>query len=302
MNVLTERLALHQAREAARAGDLDEAGRMLDELDAEPSAAVLDLRARVHAQRGELSEADRCWARVQELSPDDVAAAAGRRTIEKILAGRRLARPAVTAGRVSVVASVMVLVMLSAGTTWLVVDGSERTPHLTVSADQQQLQAETKRANTLQARLDSLDADHAAASNREAHALDVIAGRLAMTGVTAQRRADDVQVVFNVGLFPSDVELSRTGETLLTDIGRRLAGLDVWTTVVGHAVAVPGGPASGGSMVALERAEVAAQRLAAAGALPLTAFTLASADQTDGPFSDASRNRTVTLLVRLKQS
>jgi hypothetical protein len=68
-------------------------------------------------------------------------------------------------------------------------------------------------------------------------------------------------------------------------------------TVVGHVVAVPGGRIRGGSWVALARAQVVAARLAAESGLPLTSFTLRSADQTDGPHPWAARNRTVTLLI-----
>jgi serine/threonine protein kinase len=58
------------------------------------------------------------------------------------------------------------------------------------------------------------------------------------------------------------------------------------------------GPTSGGSMVAMARALVAARELAQSSGLPLTAFTLVSADQSDVPCpADATRNRTVSLLI-----
>lgn len=103
--------------------------------------------------------------------------------------------------------------------------------------------------------------------------------------------------MFDNGLFVGDSQISRAGAALLTDVGRRLAGSPTRTTVVGHVVAVPGGRTSGGSTVALDRAEVAVAHLAAGSGLPLTAFALVSADQSDGPFPDAVRNRTVTLVV-----
>ncbi|WP_165034922.1 hypothetical protein [Candidatus Protofrankia californiensis] len=40
--------------------------------------------------------------------------------------------------------------------------------------------------------------------------------------------------------------------------------------------------------------------LTAGGRLPLTAFTLVSADQTQGPFPDAAHNHTVTLVITPK--
>ncbi|MFD9870352.1 hypothetical protein ACFWWX_24440, partial [Streptomyces niveus] len=114
---LSLQLALSRAHSAARAGDLDLAARLLDELDGldGPDAfsdratvlAALNLRAKVHAQRGELTEADACWSRVEAIAPGDPDAAAGRRTLAKIAAGRRHARPVVHTGRVAVVAAAL---------------------------------------------------------------------------------------------------------------------------------------------------------------------------------------------------
>ena len=288
MTDVTARLTLHRAREAARAGDLALAAQLLTDLD---SVAALDLKARVHAQRGEFAEADRCWAGVQEQDADNADAAAGRKTVGKILAGRRLARPLITAGRVTVVTSTVVCVLLAGGAAWLVV----RTPPPVANAVQQQ-----SRADSLQQRLDAADAARAAAADRRLRDLNAIAAKLTMPGVVARRRADDVQILFDTGLFPNDVEISSSGAALLAEVGRRLAGLDVQTTVVGHSVALPGGPASGGSAIALERAEVAAQHLASSTGLPLTAFLLATGDQAQQPFPDAARNRTVTLVISPK--
>ncbi|GAB3894639.1 hypothetical protein GCM10029964_073400 [Kibdelosporangium lantanae] len=81
-------------------------------------------------------------------------------------------------------------------------------------------------------------------------------------------------------------------------MGKLLHGKDVQVDVIGHGVAVNGGPQSGGSSVALARASVAAQALAQASDLPMTAFTVASADQSAVPHpGDEARNRTVSLLV-----
>ena len=285
MTDVIARLTLHQAREAALAGELAVAARLLADAD---SVAALDLLARVQAQRGEFAEADRSWARVQELDADNAAAAAGRRTAGKILAGRRLARPLVTAGRVTAVASTAVLV-LAGGVVWAAVTAPPP------AEAQQQLRAESSRADALQQRLDAADDARIAVADRRTRELDAIAAELTMPGVTARRRADDVEVVFDVGVFTGDLEISDAAAGLLVSVGHRLAGLDVRTTVVGHSVAVPGGPATGGSVIALERAEVAAQHLAVG--RPLTEFLLATGDQARQPFSDDARNRTVTLVI-----
>lgn len=292
-------LALYQARMAAREGKLEEALRLLDELDTEaPSVAVLDLRARLHAQRGEFAEADRCWARVQELVPDDREAAEGRRTIEEILAGRRRGRPLVTAGRAA--AAVLACAVLAGGAAVALSGQSDQgaTPPMAGGTLAPQEDENARRVRALEDRLAAIDAERAAAAGRRAQALDAIAEKLAMPGVLVQRRDDEVRVLVETGVFgPDSTVPSRQGRAVLLELGRRLAELDARTTVVGHAVAVPGGPASGGSLIALDRAQAAASLLAEGGGLPLTAFTLVSADQQEAPFPDSARNRTVTLLV-----
>jgi hypothetical protein len=287
-------LTLSQARAAARAGELDRAVRLLDGLGAEDAstAAALDLRARVHAQRGELAEADACWARVLVLAPGDPDAAAGRRTVERITSGRRSVP---RAGRVAVAAVAVVGTALAGGAAWLL-SGPDSGAHRPSPAAVR-LREQTRRADALQQRLDDLRSDGRAAAARHDRRLDGIARRLAVPGVRVRRHAGGVEVLFDTGLFPHDLVISREGAALLERVGGRLAGLDAATTVVGHTVTVPGGPAAGGSPVALARAQVATRYLAQGGGLPLTAFTLATGDQRREPFPDRPRNRTVTLTV-----
>ncbi|GGK22597.1 hypothetical protein GCM10011583_63180 [Streptomyces camponoticapitis] len=351
---LSLQLTVNRAHSAARAGDLDQAARLLDELDtgghldasrvsfaktgsgsggdsrAERATVVaaLNLRAKVHAQRGELTEADACWTRVEALAPGDPDAAAGRRTLAKIATGRRHARPVVNTGRVAVVAAALAAtvagVALVGGAVRLISDGEDdggRASGSVTEADtgSERLRAESQRADELKERLAALESDNKADADRRDSTLDEAAERLAMPGVEIRRHADDIQLVFSTGVFPYDSVISREGATALTEIGRRLADLGsgpgseseagpaagVETTVVGHSVAVPGGAPSGGSVVALERARVAAQYLAQDSDLRLTDFRLVSADQRRGPFpateANAPRNRTVTLLITPKE-
>lgn len=111
-------LVLSRARSTARAGDLDEAARLLDELDADESVDVLDLRARVHAQRGRLAEADACWTKVQALAPEHRGAAAGRKTIARITEHRRPFRPLVHPGWAMVAGVAVTCAVLIAGVGW----------------------------------------------------------------------------------------------------------------------------------------------------------------------------------------
>ncbi|MFD6988000.1 hypothetical protein [Streptomyces sp. NPDC059943] len=338
---LSLQLAVNRAHSAARTGDLDLAARLLDELgglDGGPGPgsdggagadhatvlAALNLRAKVHAQRGELTEADACWSRVEAIAPDDPDAAAGRRTLAKIAAGRRHARPVVHTGRVAVIAIALAGVALIGGGGWLLANGDDGDGQSSDSVAQadtgsERLREESRRSDALKERLAALEAGDTAAAARRDSTLDAVAKRLAMPGVEIRRHADDVQLVFSTGVFPYDSVISPQGASALTEIGRRLADLEsdpgagtgagsgtaVETTVVGHSVAVPGGAPSGGSVVALNRARVAAQYLTQDSDLRLTDFRLVSADQRRGPFpateANAPRNRTVTLLITPKE-
>ncbi|MEV5895199.1 hypothetical protein [Nonomuraea fuscirosea] len=341
-DALRIRLTLDRARAAARNGDLDTALRLLDKLDptaadapdqagagtgaaadpgsdgASSAVVVLDLRARVHAQRGELAEADRCWAAVQELSPGDAAAAEGRRTIERIGAGRRRVRPLVRPGR-SVLAAAAVTAVVLAGGAVVALGAAGRgagAPASPVRADaltgrvaaleaeRTAVEAERAAVEAERAAVERERAELAAAGERRTAAavrldagLAAIAGRLSMPGVTVRRRSQDVYVRFATGLFPHSADVSPRGRALLRGLGRRMAGMDVRITVVGHALPVPGGRTRGGSVVALGRALVAARHLAEGGGLPRTSFTLISADQSDNPHRQPPRNRTVTLRI-----
>src|SRR5690606_40161555 len=78
--------ALAEAAHLARAGRYDEARRALEALGGATSddVAVLDLLARVHAQQGDLTAADECWARVESLDPEHTGAREGRRRIRAV--------------------------------------------------------------------------------------------------------------------------------------------------------------------------------------------------------------------------
>jgi len=288
--------AVARARSAARRGHLDEAARLLRDLDATAASSrtALDLLARVHAQRGEFPEADACWVRVQAIDPDDADAAAGRQVIAEIESRRRRTRPVLHPGRVGLLAAALAGVVVVGTMIWLGPNDPAAPPDQPTAT---RLQDEIQRADELQRRLATLEATRAGSAARLADALDALAADLAMPGVLVEQRPDAVRVVFEEGLFTRSDDIAPAGEALLVELGSQLAGMDVSTTVVGHVVAVPGGRTSGGSVVALARALAAARELADAGGVPLTSFTLVSADQAQGPYPDPARNRTVTLLV-----
>ena len=306
---LTLQVTLSRAYELARAGDLEAAGRMLDELgtELENSAPALDLRARVHAQRGELERADRCWAKVQQLVPADPDAAEGRRVLEQISAGRRPHRPVLHTGWLAAGGVGLVVTALVVGTAWLVPVGigrlndwvDDREERVTASA--RQARTEERRADAAEQRLAQYIEGRASAAARLDRELSAVADELELPGVRVDVRDRDIRVLFEQGVFLYETVPSERSPGLLRTLGGRLATLDVETTVVGHSIPVPGEHNSGGSELAQHRAQVAAGYLAEGGGSPLTRFSLTVADQGDGPFEDDARNRTVSLLVRPAQ-
>ncbi|MFC7105794.1 hypothetical protein ACFQQB_38455 [Nonomuraea rubra] len=244
---LRVRLVVNGARSAARAGDLDGAVRLLDELelpdlavratpdtsgtpgtssaldaDAAAVVAALDLRARVHAQRGELEEADRCWAAVQEVSPDDQGAEAGRRTIEEIRLGRRRSKPLLHTGWLGVAAAAVAVVALAAGIVVLSPDPAAQGQVAAGTAQPAGPAASrpgsSAEADALREHVAAVEARKAAESERKARQaadrkreLVVIARRLAMPGLIVQRRSQDVRVRFKTGLFPASADIGAAG-------------------------------------------------------------------------------------------
>ncbi|MER7892129.1 hypothetical protein ABTX15_20150 [Micromonospora sp. NPDC094482] len=295
-------LAASRAAAAARRGELDAAAEVLIALPSD-EPAVLDLLARIRAQQGRWRDADDCWARVQAIDPDHAGAAEGRRVLAGILAGKRRPRPVVQPAPLAVAGGLLTVAALAAGTIAVANDDVRRpaqssaAPSAVTPSPSGGVDAEGRRTEELARRLAQIEAERAASAQRLTARLDVISRRLTMPGVIVKRRASAVEVYFREGLFSRDARLTTDGAALLADVGRRLRDLDVPITVVGHSVPVPGGLSSGGSGTALSRARVTARELAEAGDLPLTAFTLRSADQSDGPFKEAARNRTASLVL-----
>ncbi|HEY6424866.1 MAG TPA: hypothetical protein VIY28_16825 [Pseudonocardiaceae bacterium] len=162
-DTLGAELIAARACSAARGGDLDGAERLLRDLDAtaDPSAAHLDLLARVHAQRGNIADADECWARVQASDPDNPAAAAGRKLISEISAGRRRARPVLRSGRVGLIAACAVVVGAAIWVGGLIADGVASPAGLGPGGDIAAARSQTRRADALAQQLAALQAEHA---------------------------------------------------------------------------------------------------------------------------------------------
>jgi hypothetical protein len=275
-------LVVDRARTAARTGDLDRALELLkgDELD----EAGLDLLARVHAQRGEYDEADDCWARAGQ--PET---APGRAEIARIKAGRP-ARPFWQPGRVAVAGVVVAGLAVTGGVVWINSLPAPPPDPAIVAAQNQMRSVQQQKVQE--------KAQKAAAATALNAAVDRTAAALAMPGIQIVKHQDWVEVRFAKGVFSYEDDLTDEGTDMLHRIGAKLRGLPASVTVVGQSVPVAGGPQSGGSVVALARALVAARELARTSGRPLTAFALASGDQKANVFPTKAANRTVTLQVR----
>ncbi|GAA2438276.1 hypothetical protein GCM10010191_61770 [Actinomadura vinacea] len=280
-------VALAQARELARAGRLDEAAELLDGLPDEDArdAAVLDLKARVHAQRGRLDEADRCWAEAAALSPGHRAAAEGRRRIAAVreraasggIAGRALtARFALRAAAALV--TLLAFVMLA--DLWL--DDGERTDPAAAPAATAPAPSATPSA-------------------------DVLAGlRLDGPGVRVQRRPGEIAVTFDRGLFRDGATLSTQGRAVLNTLGTRLRphGDRLTVAVIGHtdrSAVRPGGEYASNVELGTVRATVVREVLRTSARIPTSRFSVSTLAGMLPPYPDdgsgAARNRTVTLRI-----
>lgn len=301
MSPLRVGLLVSRARAAARSGELDEALRLLRSTD-DPAVGghrdVLDLLARVHAQRGELPEAAAHWRRVQEGHPSDPEAAAGLARIERLGRGGPRAALARHRTRTALAAAVCVVAAVTAGTFALTdaTAGRQRAAHSATPAEQTE-QAERIAQRIAADREADLARQRARESARRAEAADALARALRAPGLDSVVRGNSVEVAFTEGLFAEADRLTPTGARQLAELGDRLTDRKARIEIHGHAATVPGAPRRGGSVLALWRALVAARELSAASGKPLTAFTTASADQQDAPYDSAARNRTVTVVI-----
>ncbi|MEU0390860.1 tetratricopeptide repeat protein [Streptomyces chartreusis] len=287
-------LLVSRARGLARTGEPDGALRLLREAETTELGShrdVLDLRARVHAQRGETAEAAECWRRVLARHPDDPAARAGLtrlgRTGPVAALGRHRTRTALAAAACVVTAVVVGTVSTLDGPRTARADTDRAAGRQSPGADGGREPGASATAGAGQ------DKDPAAARPAAKLAQDLRAPGLRVT----VHGDDSVEVAFTQGLFSEGAQLTPAGARQLALLGERLGGRHLDVTVHGHAATVPGAPRSGGSVVALWRALVAARELSAASGEPLTAFTTDSADQRDAPYPDPARNRTVTLVI-----
>jgi outer membrane protein OmpA-like peptidoglycan-associated protein len=274
-----------QAAETARAGNYAEAVRLL-ERTGDDDPATLDLLARVHAQRGDLAAAETAWRRLLAVHPTDPSATAGVRLIADITSGRRRMRP-VQVRTLSVAAVVLVALAVGVLST---LDSRQNSPSATAGIVRHGPSSSVRASPTV-------------APDPPRAQLTGLMTALAGPDVRLELHSQDVEVDFDDGLFNANSsQLSVAGRQTVTRWSQLLRGEKVRVTVLGHTIAVDGGPQNGGSTMGIARASAAAETLATGSGLPPTAFTIVAADQTSAPYPTTSadgraRDRTVSLLV-----
>lgn len=292
-----------RAADLARSGEFTEAQDVLRELGGRDSAdpAVLDLLARIHAQRGELFDADECWALALRLDADFAPARAGRRRIAALMA-RRL-RP--RGGRVVLVVALVAVAVAGGGVAVRLLPVQRPGPDPVVLAELDEVQ----RGQRAQAeRLDGMDDRLGQTALRQQRVLDNL--RAALAGNPALiTRVDGgaVVVAFPTGVFSTGVQFSEAGSAALSDLAQRLrpfAG-DVTITVVGHTEDAQVSSSTGyttNAELGTARATLAAERMSEASGLLSATFSLSSSGAANPPFTNATtegraQNRTVTVVV-----
>lgn len=291
-------LLISRARSAARAGEREEALRLLSSVPEPQPRAVLDLLARLHAQQGNLKQAAAHWHEVRQRHPQDAEAAAGLARIERLQ--RRGAVGALSRHR-TVVAAVCAAAV--AGLVALpVLAGDDAAPgppaHAGTTSLFDQLRDQQRAAQ--QATEDRAASMQQAAQSRQR--LEDLARSLRAPGTQAEVHEEGVDVIFTEALFSRADHLTPGGELRLVRLGKALTGQEVRMTVYGHAATVGDAPDRGGSVTSLWRALIAARELSQSSGRPLTAFTTKSADQRDAPHRTAAGNRTVTITVQLRNA
>lgn len=294
---LADELVLARAVDLARAGHHDAAGTLLDGTLLDGTPAALDLRARIHAQRGQLAEADACWVRATE-------AGGGPHHAERQLVAdlqRRRFGPSRRLRRVGGGVLVLAVAALAVGATGYVLDQRHRDEAL--AAEVAAAHAQQDRIGDRLGAIDSRLAASGPDAQREA-LLSTVATDVAVPGVFVRRDGDAVTVGLDASPFGgAGTGLTPGGTAALDALGRALArhADSIVVRVVGHTDDVVGrGP--GNDEIGLARALAAARELAASSGIGLGGLGLASAGANDAPFPDIGaagqeRNRTVTVEI-----
>lgn len=287
-------LAVAQARALARRGRHAEARQLLDDAweGTEPGVAYLDLRARIHAQQGQLEEADSCWARAEQLQPGQPEFTAARRRI-----ARMRERNGGSRGRhLPVFAWLRYLVFLAVAAVVVALLVGIRSEVNGTRSTQETIKQRLAQINQGQSpRPSSSPADVLVGISRQAH----------LPGVDVKRLPNEVVITFRSGLFSTGTTLTPQGRTTLERLGARLRPYadQILIAVAGYTDATPVGIDSGyGSNAQLSdvRAADVEEVLRANSGIPTASFSTLGLGSSMPLFKQSARNRTANLRISVR--
>lgn len=261
---------------------MDDAAKALVELEAGGDVRVLDLLAKVRAQKGQYVDAEALWTRAKALSGGDEYDAA----LKRVRALR--SRPTWVRAAPLIVAAAAVATLAT-----LLARGPRKSPSppLEVASVTPSVAAPER---------------HVSASEHDR--ASVVADRLGdFSGLGVHQVAQDgaVELTFAEGLFQAGVSLRSDAAAIIDRLGARLGTLPEGTVVIvtGHAddIPVPAGSSFvDNAALGLARATVVMKRLVTGSSLPVASFLVGTAGDGGAPYPNQGRenrlrNRTVTI-------
>lgn len=297
LQTLFRQLVLGRAAELARAGRHAHARTLFSKLPEEAKAAPasLDLLARISAQQGDLSEAEKLWTRAQRLDPSNPAYEAALRRVESMRGkpSRRSSALRLIAV-LSALALVCVAVLIVSKLRTRTVRPAGENVDAQASAVPQPAEAPTQANPTSQA-----------ASPPEAD----FAESFKMRGVVTTKTPDGLQIEFEEGLFSRDTILKRNARRKIREVAALLQqhGDIVTVEVIGMTDTAPmprGARYRDNIALGLERARIVYDYLRTAGKLKAQALTLSSRGEQQMPHAGTSgqnHSRRRSVILRIKR-
>lgn len=245
--------------------------------DMEPTPAVLDLRARIEAQRGQNAEAHVLWTRVLDAAPNHAGAKKGLRDLQRATARKKILHHSARGARS--------LALVAAG----VLIGLSLAPAHAAKAPLQRPKA----------------AKAALAITSPAVIAPSVPPVTPPEGVSVSTEGPARIYSFEGGLFSEGLKFAPGARERVTALGRALApDLDaVQIELIGYGDTLPvldEDRIQESTALALARASTVLGRLARTTRIPAEAFVLRAAGQRFGPVSGDggdARNRTVQIRV-----
>ena len=258
-------------------------------------AAGYDLLARIHAQRGQLTEARDAWQRALEMDPGNGAAMAGLSRIKKLLC-----RSPLRGYLLKLVAFILAAAILAFAAYWGIA---------AIVNEIDALKVETERLATLTGELGRRMPDLVPVETVQPadEAVSIPEALTALPGISMKPEGRHYRIEFDEGLFAHSDMLTPDASMLLTRLGAILEnfidGANI--EIVGHTDDVPPRPGArfkDNYSLAVARAVAVAEHLSATAHIPLSLLAIRGEADFNAPFPNISaenrlRNRTVVIRI-----